>query len=116
MYEDGPRLTGLEGVVDKDLAAAILARDVEAAVLLILTNVAGVYRGYGTDHAELLRRLPAGEAEELLLAGELGEGSMGPKVRAAVDFVRAGGDRAVIAELEDATRALAGDAGTAVHA
>jgi carbamate kinase len=115
VYEDGPRLTGLEGVVDKDLAAAILARDVEASVLLILTDVDGVYRDYGTDRAELARELRAEEARGLLEAGAFGEGSMGPKVEAAVGFVRGGGERAVIASLEDATAALAGDSGTTVR-
>src|ERR687887_1641183 len=116
VYEDGPRLTGLEGVVDKDLAAAILARDVEASVLLILTDVDGVYRDYGTDQAELARELRAEEARGLLEAGAFGEGSMGPKVQAAVSFVEADGERAVIAALEDATAALEGRAGTTIRA
>jgi carbamate kinase len=114
VYEDGPRLTGLEGVVDKDLAAAILARDVQASVLLVLTDVAGVYRDYGTDRSSLLPSLPVAEAKRMIAAGEFGEGSMGPKVQAAVSFVGSGGERAVIASLEDATRALAGEAGTTI--
>jgi carbamate kinase len=116
VYEDGPRLTGLEGVVDKDLAAAILARDVEASVLVILTDVDGVYRDYGTDHAGLLRELSAEEARSMLEAGAFGEGSMGPKVQAAVEFATSGGGRAVIASLDDATAALAGEAGTTITA
>ena len=116
VYEDGPRLTGLEGVVDKDLAAAILARDVEASILLILTDVDGVYRDYGTDRAELLRELPSAEARSMLEAGAFGEGSMGPKVLAALEFVDAGGERAVIAALEDATATLEGRAGTIIRA
>jgi carbamate kinase len=114
VYEDGPRLTGLEGVVDKDLAAAILARDVEAAVLLILTDVDGVYRDYGTDAAELLKELKADQARAMLESGAFGEGSMGPKVEAAVNFVTGGGQRAVIASLENASAALAGESGTSV--
>src|SRR5919198_1553237 len=114
VYEDGPRLTGLEGVVDKDLAAAILARDVEASVLLILTDVEGVYRDYGTDDAELLKEIRADEARAMLEAGAFGEGSMGPKVEAAIEFVSGGGDRAVIASLEDASSALTGDRGTLI--
>jgi carbamate kinase len=115
VYEDGPRLTGLEGVVDKDLAAAILARDVGASALLILTDVRGVFRAYGTDHADLLSRLRVSEARQMLEAGEFGEGSMGPKVRAAIDFVEASEEgRAVIGALEDAVDALAGKAGTTI--
>jgi carbamate kinase len=116
VVEDGPRLLGVEGVVDKDLAASILARDVDASVLLILTDVPRVARGYGTDRATPLDRMTVAEAEELLAAGEFGEGSMGPKVRAAVDFVRAGEarTRAVIGGLDDAVNALEGRAGTQI--
>jgi carbamate kinase len=116
VIEDGPRLVGVEGVVDKDLAAAILARDVEASVLLILTDVPRVQRGFGTENAEELERLTVAQALELLGAGELGSGSMGPKVRSAVNFVEAGGSRAVIGDLDQALAALAGEAGTTVVA
>ena len=116
VIEDGPRLVGVEGVVDKDRAAAILARDVEASVLLILTDVRAVERGYGTDHPEALSRLAAAEARELLASGEFAAGSMGPKVEAAVTFVEEGGERAVIADLEDASAALSGQAGTTIVA
>jgi carbamate kinase len=116
VIEKGPRLIGKEGVVDKDLAAAILAHEVEASVLLILTDVAKVQRGYGTLLPQDLDRMTAEEAEELLAAGEFGAGSMGPKVEAAVHFVRAGGSRAVIADLDDPSAALRGEAGTEIVA
>jgi carbamate kinase len=116
VVEDGPRLIGVEGVVDKDLAAAILARDVEASVLLILTDVRRVQRGFGTDHAEELDRLTVAQALQLLEGGEFGAGSMGPKVRAAVNFVQGGGARAVIGDLDESVAALAGEAGTVVVA
>jgi len=115
VYEDGPLLVGVEGVVDKDLAAAILARDVEASVLLILTDVRYVQRGYGTDRAENVERVTPGEAREMLAAGEFAAGSMGPKIEAAAQFVEsAPGRRAVIAGLVDALDALGGEAGTTV--
>ena len=110
--EQGPRLIGKEGVVDKDLAAAILARDVEARVLLILTDVAKVQRGFGTLYPEDLDRLTTAEAKALLKEGAFGAGSMGPKIEAALGFLEGGGSRAVIADLEQAPQALAGDAGT----
>jgi carbamate kinase len=116
VIEDGPRLVGVEGVVDKDLAAAILARDVEASVLLVLTDVRRVQRGFGTDHAEELERLTVAQARDLLGAGEFRAGSMGPKVQAAVNFVESGGSRAVIGDLDEAVAALAGEAGTTVVA
>jgi len=114
VIEKGPRLIGKEGVVDKDLAAAILAHEVEANVLLILTDVRKVQRGYGSLMPEDLDRLTIAEARSLLKKGEFGAGSMGPKVQAAVNFVDAGGQRAVIADLDEAQLALAGGAGTDV--
>lgn len=116
VVEEGPRLIGKEGVVDKDLAAAILAREVQASVLLILTDVPKVQRGYGSLYPQDIDRMTAEEARALLDQGEFGAGSMGPKVKAAIDFVEAGGFRAVIADLGQASEALAGTAGTDVVA
>ncbi|MEX0989632.1 MAG: carbamate kinase [Actinomycetota bacterium] len=116
VIEDGPRLVGVEGVIDKDLAAGILATELQASTLLILTDVAGVQRDFGTEHAEQIRDLPVDEARRMLAAGEFGAGSMGPKVRAAVEFSERGNDRtAVIADLEDALPALRGEVGTTIH-
>jgi carbamate kinase len=115
VIEEGPRLVGVEGVVDKDLAAAILARDVEASVLLILTDVKNVVKGFGTDLAEPIERLTVAQAGQLLAAGEFTAGSMGPKVQAAIEFVDADeGRRAFIGDLEDALEVLAGRAGTTI--
>lgn len=114
VLEVGPRLVGVEAVVDKDLAAAILARDVEASTLLILTDVKRVQRWFGTLTPEDLERLTVAEARALLKAGEFGAGSMGPKVEAAVRFVEGGGQRAVIGDLEEAADALVGRTGTAI--
>lgn len=108
------RLEGVDAVIDKDRAAQVLARDIGAHVLLILTNVAGVYRGYGGADRELIRHLSVAEAETLLAAGELGRGSMAPKVEAAMQFVREGGKRALIARLDQGLDAVRGEAGTAV--
>jgi carbamate kinase len=114
VVEDGPRLIGVEAVVDKDSAAAILARDVEATTLLILTDVHRAQRGFGTDRAEDLTRLTAAEARALADGGEFAAGSMGPKVAAAVAFVEAGGARAAIGDLDEAVAVLAGTAGTTI--
>lgn len=115
VYRD-PRLglEGIDAVADKDRVAAILGREIEAQVLLILTNVGAVYRAYGTPHQEAIRRLSLAQADHLLAGKELGTGSMRPKVEAAADFVRAGGERAIIAELADGLAALRGDAGTTI--
>ncbi len=114
VVEEGPRLIGKEGVVDKDLAAAILAHEVGASTLLVLTDVKKVQRGYGSFMPEDIDRMTVKEAAALLKKGEFGSGSMGPKVEAAMGFVKAGGTRAVIADLEDASAALRGVAGTEI--
>ena len=107
-------LEGIDAVADKDRVAAILGREIGAQVLLILTNVNAVYRGYGTPRQEAIRKLTLAQADLLLTGRELGTGSMRPKVEAAADFVRTGGGRAIIAELADGLAALRGDAGTTI--
>ncbi len=115
VYDDPElRLEGIDAVVDKDRVAAILGREIAADVLLILTNVDAVYRGYGTPRQQAIRRLTLAQADHLLAGNELGTGSMRPKVEAASAFVRAGGRRAVIAQLSQGLAALAGDAGTTI--
>lgn len=105
---------GIDAVVDKDLSAAILGTSIGADVLLILTDVDGVYRGWGGPRQELIRRLSLEEANLLLQSGELAEGSMRPKVEAAVSFLRFGGRRAVIAKLAQGELALRGEVGTTI--
>ena len=115
VYDDPVlRLEGIDAVVDKDRVAAVLGREIGAEVLLILTNVDAVYRRYGTKHQEPIRRLDLAGADHLLTGKELGTGSMRPKVEAAADFVRAGGRRAVIAELAQGLSALRGESGTTI--
>lgn len=115
---DHPRLgwEGLDAVVDKDLAAAVLARDLGADVLLILTDVDAVYADWGTPAQRPLRSLTTAEAERMDRDGQFGEGSMAPKIRAAVDFVRRTGGRAVITALSRGREALRGAAGTTIRA
>lgn len=107
-------LEGIDAVVDKDLAAALLGREIGAELLLLLTDVDGVYRDFGTAGARRLERLTVSEARQLLAGTQLGVGSMEPKVRAAVHFLEWGGVRAVIADLEDAPRAVDGGVGTTI--
>jgi carbamate kinase len=114
VIEDGPRLVGVEAVVDKDLAACILARDVEAEVLLILTDVEGVFESYGQPEQRLIDWLRPEEALGMLEGGKLPAGSMGPKLEAAAEFVSGGGKAAVIASLDQAPDALEGRAGTRI--
>jgi carbamate kinase len=104
------RLRGVEAVIDKDRAAALLAVGLEADALLLLTDVAAVERDYGTSFAEPIARASAAQ----LLALGLPAGSMGPKVEAAAWFARSTGGRAAIGNLAEAADVLAGRSGTTV--
>ncbi len=115
VYRDpGLGWEGVDAVVDKDRTAAILARELGAELLLILTDVDAVYRDFGTPAQAPIRRLTAREARALLDAGALGAGSMQPKVEAALAFVEGGGTRAVIARLQDGPAAVRGETGTTI--
>jgi carbamate kinase len=107
-------LEGVDAVVDKDLAAAVLAREIGAEILLILTDVDAVYADWGKDSKRALSRLSVDEADALDRSGAFGEGSMAPKVRAAVDYVRRTGGRAIITELSRGLDAVHGRAGTTI--
>lgn len=107
---------GVDAVVDKDRTAAILARELDAELLLILTNVDAVYRDFGTPQARPIRRMDAAEARALVDAGQLEEGSIRPKVEAALSFVESGGGRATIAELGEGPAAMRGETGTTIVA
>jgi carbamate kinase len=107
-------LEGVDAVVDKDRAAAILAKDIGADLLVILTNVDAVYAGWGTENPRRLDRLTTSEALTLLATDEVGVGSMKPKLEAAISFVLDGGSRAVIAALKNGPAAVAGKSGTEI--
>jgi carbamate kinase len=106
---------GVEAVLDKDLTAALLAASVGADVLVIATDVAHAMLDYGTAHARVIGRVTPGELRKHADAGQFADGSMGPKVEAAVRFVEAGGRRSVITSLDRITAAVAGEAGTVVE-
>lgn len=101
---------GIEAVVDKDWASALLAQRLGADILLLLTDVDAVYHGFGTADARAIGTLAAREAEAM----QLPAGSMAPKVDSALAFLRAGGSRAAIGRLEDAQNMLEGHAGTQI--
>jgi carbamate kinase len=111
--EDG-RLRGVEAVIDKDLGAALLARTVEADVLVIGTDVPNAVLRFGTPEAEALGTVTVEELRGYAAEGHFASGSMGPKVDAACRFVEQGGSRAVITDLDSLDDAIAGDAGTIV--
>ena len=106
----GRRLEGVEAVIDKDLASALLAADLAADALLIATDVDAVYADWGTPDQHPIRHTTPAE----LAAGDFAEGSMGPKVRAACMFVEKTGGTAAIGSIAEIEKLLHGGAGTTV--
>lgn len=109
--EDGTTLLGVEAVIDKDLASALLAWELRADFLVMATDVEGVYEDFGTPQARLIRHTTPEEMQ----ARDFASGSMGPKVEAACRFVELSGGRAGIGSLADVPHILQGKAGTVVH-
>lgn len=110
---DGSR-HGVEAVIDKDLSSALMANVLGIETLMILTAVDKVYVNFGQPDQQALGQMSLDEMLQLQKSGHFAQGSMGPKVDAAIGFLQNGGQRAVIAHLDDATEALAGNAGTQI--
>ena len=108
----GGWLEGVEAVIDKDRASAVLATRIQADRLIILTGVPLVYRYYGSSDREPLSRLTVSEAYDLLQKGEFPPGSMGPKIEAGIQFLKSGGKEVVITSVDLVDRALQSDVGT----
>jgi carbamate kinase len=108
----GRRLTGVEAVIDKDLSSALLAADLDAEALLIVTDVDAVYADWGTPQQRAIRTATPAD----LAAAQFAAGSMGPKVKAACQFVEQTGGVATIGSIDDAPALLDGTAGTSITA
>jgi carbamate kinase len=105
---------GVEAVIDKDLTSSVLASDIGAALLIILTAVPQVYLNYGTPEQRGLGAVTLDEIEALLAEGHFPSGSMGPKIEAVIHFLKHGGRRALITNPESLPQAIEGRAGTHV--
>jgi len=105
---------GVDAVIDKDRAAAVVARALGCSTLLVVTDVPGAAVRFGKPGQRWLRDVPAAELRRLLRAGEFGAGSMGPKVDAVLDFVAHGGREAIITDIRSIRASLRGRAGTRV--
>jgi len=105
---------GVDAVIDKDRASAVMAHDIEADELFILTNIDAVRINWGKPDEQVIKRMRIHEARQYIAEGQFPSGSMGPKVEAAVQFVESGGKRAVICALEEIEAALQGQTGTIV--
>lgn len=110
----GDELVGVDAVIDKDFAAALVGRLVGATSLLLLTGVERVSLDFGTPRERPIERMTVAEAREHLADGQFPPGSMGPKIEAAAQFLEAGGREAVITSLDRVADALAGTTGTRI--
>lgn len=109
-YDDEQKLYGVEAVIDKDLASALLSTELDAEMFVMLTDVANVYTDFGTPQQRVIRAAHPAALEQL----DFADGSMGPKIRGACEFVRKTGHRSVIGQLSELVDIMKGRAGTLV--
>lgn len=112
VIKEGKRLSGVEAVIDKDLASSKLGEQIGADILVIATDVEKVALHYGEPDQEFLEKISVAEAKKYLKEGHFPPGSMGPKVEAVVNFLESGGKQAIITSIEKIKDALQGKAGT----
>ncbi|MCI9164247.1 MAG: carbamate kinase [Lachnospiraceae bacterium] len=116
VLEQGSRLKGASAVIEKDLAAGLLAAEADADVLMILTSVANVTLNYGTPREQPIRHMSTSQAEEYIRQGHFEFASMLPKVEAAIAFLKAGKGRStIITSLDKALDSIDGKAGTIIR-
>ena len=114
IIEENGNAVGVEAVIDKDLAGQRLATLIGANIFVVLTDVNGAYVNYGKPNQELIKEITTGKLRNYSKEGQFKEGSMAPKIEAAIRFVESGGERAVIAALGELIEALDGKAGTQI--
>jgi carbamate kinase len=106
----------VEAVIDKDYAASLIAREVKVDLFIILTGIEKVYVDFGKPGQREAPVLPVAEAETYLDEGQFPPGSMGPKIRAAIEYIRAGGKEVLITDAAHLKAALIGRSGTRIVA
>lgn len=112
--EDDNTFEGIDAVIDKDRASAVLARDIEAELLVILTDIDAVYINFNKENAQPVRTMDVKQAQQYLEAGEFASGSMKPKIEAAINFLRSGGKEVIIGSLHRAKASVDKLAGTVI--
>ena len=116
VVQEGPgRVQGIEAVIDKDHASALLARGLRAPNLIITTGIDVIYKDFVSYHPQPLYQTDVAELREMMADGQFPPGSMGPKVKACIDFLEGGGELAVICRPDAVQEALAGRAGTRIY-
>jgi len=108
------RFSGVEAVIDKDLASSVLAREINADIFIVASDVEGAAVDWGKPEQRILRKVPLSEIKEYVEAGHFPAGSMGPKVDAVVQFAERTGNRGIICQLDDIQKAVEGVAGTEI--
>ncbi len=116
VFKNGGKLVGIEAVIDKDRASALIAKEIGANLLVIATSIDKVYRDFGKKTQKGLDRLSVAAAKKLMDGGQFAEGSMKPKIESCIDFVENDGGKAIICALGDIERAINGKAGTVIEA
>jgi carbamate kinase len=106
------QFTGLEAVIDKDLASSLLAAQICADIYIVITGVPQVAINFGKPNMKCLDRITVAEAEQYMAEGHFPPGSMGPKINAALDYIKAGGKEVLITTAEELEAALKGESGT----
>ena len=114
VVKDGDGHRGVEAVIDKDLASALLAQEIGADLFIIATDVSGAAINWGKPDQEMLRKVSLAEMHRYVEEGQFPAGSMGPKVNALLGFVEATSKRAIICSIDDIEDAIAGKAGTEI--
>ncbi len=115
VIEERGKLEGVEGVIDKDKATAVLASQIEETFLVLLTTVEQVYLNYGEENEEPISSMNVQEAQKYLEEGHFPEGSMGPKIEASIDFLKNSGEKVLITTPEKLLDALDGETGTYIY-
>jgi carbamate kinase len=107
-------LEGMDAVIDKDLASAVIGTEIGADILSILTSVDKVAINFHKPNEKLMDKMTISEAKRYLAEGQFPAGSMGPKIRAAIQFIENGGKLVTISDIKDAQKAIKGTAGTRI--
>jgi len=108
------RFSGVEAVIDKDLASSVLAREIKADIFIVASDVEGAAVDWGKSEQRILGKVAVSEIKEYVEAGHFPAGSMGPKVNAVIQFAEHTGNRGIICNLDDIQKAVEGVAGTEI--
>jgi carbamate kinase len=114
VIKKGEEIIGIEAVIDKDLSACCLGIDINAQILMILTDIENVALNYNTPDQKWIDRMSLREAKRYLAQGHFKEGSMKPKIEAGIRFLENGGETSIIGSLQSASSALKGENGTTI--